>query len=604
MGRGKGRKDDKPNGDEQKCIFDPSSITIRHKKSDVFPGDFNNCLEEGFYYVKSDGDGGCRWVRLSSSDLKAYASSIMAFDQKHKCIFDDPSSIRHQISDGDYNKLPKHPTEEGYRRFLGRLPRLAPIASASDLKAYASSMASDQKQKQKRIFDLSYVGEELSSPDPDPHKHFLILRELLHDFPIYFPDPDPHMAAVPAAEPLESYSLTGAAAVGLDSRIYRIGGRCFSGRDDGGCTAAGCNGGCHAQVLLVSRPISLMNAVWEDTEDPTNKQILLHFQGSESLCKYNVRSGIWDLDEKFGWDEEFPFSPLNDEMWPSNAVVDDFLYCCSSNGDLFAYDLKGEKWHHTHGLDPSLRTVYKYQPSRLVPFGRMSNDLESSTTTPLVNGDEETISTVEWLMTFIFYGVLTCKFLPAVIVGAVVVSNSGVSHFALHTQAGLAIYITSIVLWFLTPCCLTCFGNRFPCNCLALLSPVFFAIALGFSCSYSNGRGKTVLEALILVIVATVSLSLYSLGAMIKRANFNLHPPFIVTFFVLLCIYVSIQIFNPFAKLSTSIWGFLAALFCWANAYCIGYSTVKLFDSVMRESIVPSPVFDSLHSTFTGTSSS
>ncbi|OMP04210.1 Bax inhibitor 1-related protein [Corchorus olitorius] len=232
----------------------------------------------------------------------------------------------------------------------------------------------------------------------------------------------------------------------------------------------------------------------------------------------------------------------------------------------------------------------------------MSNDLESST--PLVNDDEATISTVEWLMTFIFYGVVSFKFLVAVIVGAVVVSHSEISHFALHTQAGLAIYITSIVLWFLTPCCATCFRNCFPCNCLPLLSPVFFAIALGFSCSYSNGRGKTVLEALILVTVVTVSLTIYSLGAMIKRANFNLHPPFILTFFLILCIYVSIQIFNPFAKLSTSIWGFVAVLLFWANAYCIGYKTVKLFDSIMRDSGAPSPVFDRLHSTLTGTSSS
>ncbi|OMO81019.1 Bax inhibitor 1-related protein [Corchorus olitorius] len=236
----------------------------------------------------------------------------------------------------------------------------------------------------------------------------------------------------------------------------------------------------------------------------------------------------------------------------------------------------------------------------------MSNDIESSTMrSPLVNeassDDDAAISTVEWLTMFMLYALVSFKFLLAVAVGAVVVSNSGFSHFALHTGPGLAIYIISIILWFINPCCLIGCRNVFPCNCLTLLLwPVSFAFAVGFSCSYSNGngRGKTVLEAIILMSVVAVSLTLYSLVAMIKRAKFNLHPLFILTFFLLICVYVPIQIYQPFAKLSTSIWGFVAALFFWANAYYTG-SNIKRF-----ESIVPSPVYARLHSTFVATSSS
>ncbi|OMO89670.1 Bax inhibitor 1-related protein [Corchorus capsularis] len=232
----------------------------------------------------------------------------------------------------------------------------------------------------------------------------------------------------------------------------------------------------------------------------------------------------------------------------------------------------------------------------------MANDIESSTMrSPLVNeasSDDDAISTVEWLTMFMLYALVSFKFLLAVAVGAVVVSNSGISHFALHTGPGLAIYIISIILWFLNPCCLIGCRNVFPCNCLTLLLwPVSFAFAVGFSCSYSNG--KTVLEAIILMSVVAVSLTLYSLVAMIKRAKFNLHPLFILTFLLLICIYVPIQIFHPFAELSTSIWGFVAALLFWANSYFTGSNTVKRF-----ESVVPSPVYARLHSTFVATSSS
>ncbi|OMP04211.1 Kelch repeat type 2 [Corchorus olitorius] len=237
------------------------------------------------------------------------------------------------------------------------------------------------------------------------------------------------------AAPLRSYCLTGTAAVGLDSRIYRIGGLCSSSRDvyilekgyrSSGCTAA-CKGRCHAEVFCVEvdgqgqpnnnnewkrcapmnigrkdplacavdgkiyvfggaplgdfgpfigevydpvedkwdklppladfegySPISPMNVVLDDPKDATNKLILVHIQGTQPLYAFNVRRKIWEcFDDKFGWvgpDKDFRSSPAY-RMSPTNAVVDNFLYCFSAYRKVFAYDLNGKEWHHLNGQE-------------------------------------------------------------------------------------------------------------------------------------------------------------------------------------------------------------------------------------------------------------
>ncbi|OMP04212.1 hypothetical protein COLO4_09851 [Corchorus olitorius] len=140
----------------------------------------------------------------------------------------------------------------------------------------------------------------------------------------------------------------------------------------------------------------------------------------------------------------------------------------------------------------------------------MSKD-DCSISSSLVNGatssddDHDRSAFAEWLIISIVYGLVSFQLLIAVSVGAVVVSHSGISHFVLHTGSGLAIYIISILLWFI-------------------------------------GRGKTVLEAVIFISILAVTLTLYSIFAMIKNLDFSLAAPCCFLILLLISIYVPIQV--------------------------------------------------------------
>ncbi|OMO80460.1 Kelch repeat type 1 [Corchorus olitorius] len=261
---------------------------------------------------------------------------------------------------------------------------VAPMASASD-------------QKEKRIFDISSVRGEDN-------------EQILHELPLQEIDND-------------------AAAVGLDSQIYSIGGSCFavdgSLAEGYGCTD-GCNGGSHTSVFCVEvngqannkewKPcppmnigresplacavngkiyvfggarfgpfigevydpvkeeweclppleefsaqsrIAPINVVLDDPKDATNKLILVHIREAKPLYAYNVRRNKWELlDEKFGPGPLYgrrPTSPVYG-MSPTNAVVDNVLYCYStttSRWRFYAYDFKGKKWHNARSIPKS-----------------------------------------------------------------------------------------------------------------------------------------------------------------------------------------------------------------------------------------------------------
>ncbi|KAK6229885.1 hypothetical protein SCA6_018836, partial [Theobroma cacao] len=199
----------------------------------------------------------------------------------------------------------------------------------------------------------------------------------------------------------------------------------------------------------------------------------------------------------------------------------------------------------------------------------------------------------KWFLMFCVYAIISLQFLLAVAVGSVVVSVSRIPHFVLHTAPGLSIYIISIVLCLIIQCVLLDLRNRWPCNCvLFILWTILFASAVGFSCSYSKGsmkemagksskgavgvsglvinsaqflsastgRGKTVLETIILISVVAVVLTLHSLYSALRKRDFSLCELFLIGIFLVACVYIPIQVFHPFAKLSTSIFGCLVAL--------------------------------------------
>ncbi|XP_021287503.1 uncharacterized protein LOC110418983 [Herrania umbratica] len=167
----------------------------------------------------------------------------------------------------------------------------------------------------------------------------------------------------------------------------------------------------------------------------------------------------------------------------------------------------------------------------------------------------------KWVLMFSLYAIISLQFLLAVSVGSVVISNSRIPHFVLHTAPGLAIYILSIVFCIIIQCVLLDLRGRWPWNyILFILWTILFASTVGLSCSYSNGRGKAVLETIILISVVAVVLGHHSYYSMHTERDFSLCELLSISVFLVACVYIPIQVFHPFAKLSISIYAFLVAI--------------------------------------------
>ncbi|OMP09621.1 Kelch-type beta propeller [Corchorus olitorius] len=229
----------------------------------------------------------------------------------------------------------------------------APQSETADGKVSETSSTMAVDGKEKRIFDLLYMREgkyqqilnELSLQKIDGEDQGVVsVNANFKDLPI--------ITAEPTAKPLKSYSNR-AAVVGLDSRIYSIGGSCSNG--DGSL------GEWHLLRPLADfdayGPVAPMNVVLDDPRDARNKLILVHIEASKTLYAYNVRKNDWaPFDEEFG---SAPAKPLYGEcklspvyaMCATNAVVGDFLYCYSNPpGRFFAYHLKQKVWYHVPGI--------------------------------------------------------------------------------------------------------------------------------------------------------------------------------------------------------------------------------------------------------------
>ncbi|EOY11987.1 Bax inhibitor-1 family protein, putative [Theobroma cacao] len=183
----------------------------------------------------------------------------------------------------------------------------------------------------------------------------------------------------------------------------------------------------------------------------------------------------------------------------------------------------------------------------------------------------------EWDTIFVAYALISLQLLLAVAFGSNLVFNSGIPCFELiHTTPGLTICIISFILWLVVQCPLLAFSNHSPWNFLLFaLWSILFAFTIGLSCSYLEENGRTILVAIILMSVVTVSLTVYALCGAIGDFDFSLCAPCFLGTFLVLCLYVTIQIFGPAANLSTSVYAVLAALLFVGHTYIAGNQMVK-----------------------------
>ncbi|XVF18953.1 hypothetical protein REPUB_Repub11eG0068400 [Reevesia pubescens] len=167
---------------------------------------------------------------------------------------------------------------------------------------------------------------------------------------------------------------------------------------------------------------------------------------------------------------------------------------------------------------------------------------EKTINSPLIHGGSSKGD--EWGTIFVVYALVSLQLLLAISFGTNVVFSSGIPRFdQLHTTPGLITCIISFILWLV-------------------------------------GNGITILETIILMSVVTVSLTTYALCGTIGDSDFNLCQPCFLSIFLVVCLYVSIQIFHDNSEnLWTSIYGFLVALLFCGHTYIAGNQIVKDYDS-------------------------
>ncbi|KAF3773119.1 Uncharacterized protein EJ110_NYTH56118 [Nymphaea thermarum] len=153
---------------------------------------------------------------------------------------------------------------------------------------------------------------------------------------------------------------------------------------------------------------------------------------------------------------------------------------------------------------------------------RKSGDVEGGTAPlyPMMLESPE----LRWAFIRKIYSILTIQLLLTIAVAAVVITVRPISLFFASTTAGLVLYIVIIILPFIR---------------------------------------KVILEAAILTAVMVVSLTLYTFWAARRGQDFGFLGPFLFGALFILIIFGMIQIFFPLGKITTMIYGALAAIiFC------------------------------------------
>ncbi|CAA7404027.1 unnamed protein product [Spirodela intermedia] len=169
---------------------------------------------------------------------------------------------------------------------------------------------------------------------------------------------------------------------------------------------------------------------------------------------------------------------------------------------------------------------------------------------------------LRWAFIRKVYSILSIQLLLTAVVSAVVVSVHPISHFFVSSGLGLAVYIVIVFLTFILILPLHRYSQRHPVNLFLLaIFTVAISIAVGLTCAFTKGR--VILEAAILTFVVVVSLTLYTFWAARRGQDFSFLGPFLFGALLVLIVFGFIQIFFPLGKISTMIYGAVAAiLFC------------------------------------------
>ncbi|XP_058085539.1 protein LIFEGUARD 2-like [Magnolia sinica] len=169
---------------------------------------------------------------------------------------------------------------------------------------------------------------------------------------------------------------------------------------------------------------------------------------------------------------------------------------------------------------------------------------------------------LRWAFIRKVYAILSIQFLMTLAVASIVISVDRISNFFAHSAAGIGVYIAISIFSFIVLFLLYLCHQKHPWNLLLLaLFTVSISFQVGLACAFSSG--KVVLEAVILTTVIVVSLTLYTFWAASRGHDFGFLGPFLFAGLMMLMIFSFIQIFFPLGKISTMIFGAVAALiFC------------------------------------------
>ncbi|XP_068650402.1 protein LIFEGUARD 4-like [Aristolochia californica] len=179
---------------------------------------------------------------------------------------------------------------------------------------------------------------------------------------------------------------------------------------------------------------------------------------------------------------------------------------------------------------------------------------------------------LRWAFIRKVYSILAVQLLCTVAMAAVVVSVRPIANFFVTTSAGLGVYIFIVILPFIVLCPLYSYYQKHPVNFILLgLFTVSLSMAIGIICAFTSGL--VILEAAILTAVVVVSLTVYTFWAASRGKDFSFLGPFLFSSVIALVVFGLIQMLFPMGRITTMIYGCVAALIF--SAYIV-YDTDNL----------------------------
>ncbi|KAF3326734.1 BI1-like protein [Carex littledalei] len=173
---------------------------------------------------------------------------------------------------------------------------------------------------------------------------------------------------------------------------------------------------------------------------------------------------------------------------------------------------------------------------------------ESAVTKPLYPAMVESPE-LRWALIRKIYSILIVQILLTIVIASVAVFVPLVTAF-FSTTPGLVLCIVLIIFPFIVLWPLHHYYQRYPVNFILLgLFTVAISFAVGSTCAITSG--KVILEAVILTAV------------LVRGYGFGFLRPFLSASLMALIVFGLIQVFFPFGKITSTIYGGIAALlFC------------------------------------------